>query len=107
MIFQWRKSLTAQALILFWLAIFAFVDIRNANAQDKMSCVVGKNLIKVFHKPDGRVVSSLKKGTKVLWEDEIGGDGTSWAKIGVLRRGKYVSLGWVVFGYGSLKCNWP
>lgn len=95
------------ALILFWVTVFALVDVHNTNAQDKMSCVVGKKSIKVFNKPGGRVVSSLNKGTKVFWEDEIGGDGTSWAKIGVLRRGRYVSLGWVVFGYGSLKCDWP
>lgn len=94
--------------LLFLMGVLAFVGVQNAKAQEKMSCVVGKNLIKVYAdygEPKRRVVSKLRKGTKVFWEDEIGGDGTSWAKISVYRKGKYVVLGWVVFGYGSLKYN--
>ncbi len=93
-------------LFLFLTGVLAFVGVQDAKSQEKMSCVVGKSLIKVYTEPNGRVVSKLKKGTKVFWEDELGGDGTSWAKISVLRKGRYVTLGWVVFGYGSLKCNW-
>lgn len=90
---------------LFLMGVIAFVGVQDAKAQEKMSCVVGKSVIKVHTEPFGRVVSKLKKGTKVFWEDEQGGDSTSWAKVSVYRKGKYVVLGWVVFGYGSLKCN--
>ncbi len=93
--------------LLFLVGALAFVCVQDAKAQEKMSCVVGKNIKVYSNYNKGRVVSNLKKGTKVYWLDEIGGDGTSWAKVGLSRGGKYVSLGWVVFGYGLLKCNWP
>ena len=95
------------SMICFALLALAYLPGREVAAQQKMSCVVGKSVIKVYSEPHERVVGRLKKGTKVFWEDEVGGDGTSWAKVSVFRNGRYVTQGWVVFGYGSLKCNWP
>ena len=101
-----RKTL----IIGFFSIAFLFVLETQANAQTYRSCVVADTSGTPLNvrNGNGRIVTKLKNGTRVrvveMSEGEdLDGEAPTSSKISVLRKGKWVVLGWVATKY--LRCD--